>query len=45
MGNNDEDRYVVKHNDGWAVKKENAKRASHVYDTQAEATPASAGSN
>ena len=37
MANNDEDRYVVKHNDGWAVKKENAKRASNVYDTQAEA--------
>lgn len=37
MANNDEDRYVVKHDDGWAVKKENAKRASNVYDTQAEA--------
>ncbi|WP_109212275.1 MULTISPECIES: DUF2188 domain-containing protein [Microbacterium] len=37
MANNDEDRYVVKHADGWAVKKENAKRASAVYDTQAEA--------
>jgi hypothetical protein len=37
MANNNEDRYVVKHEDGWAVKKENAKRASNVYDTQAEA--------
>ena len=36
MANNDEDRYVVKHDDGWAVKK-NAKRASNVYPTQAEA--------
>jgi hypothetical protein len=37
MANNDEDRYVVKHADGWAVKKENAKRASFVFDTQKEA--------
>jgi uncharacterized protein YdaT len=34
---NDGDRYVVKHDDGWAVKKENAERASNVYDTQKEA--------
>jgi hypothetical protein len=31
------DRYVVKHPDGWAVKKAGADRASGVYDTQAEA--------
>ena len=31
------DRYVVKHPDGWAVKKGGAKRASGVFDTQAEA--------
>ncbi|MBW9121888.1 DUF2188 domain-containing protein [Microbacterium trichothecenolyticum] len=37
MAKNDEDRYVVKHEDGWAVKKEDAKRASNVYGTQAEA--------
>ncbi|MGX5770299.1 DUF2188 domain-containing protein [Microbacterium trichothecenolyticum] len=37
MANNDEDRYVVKHEDGWAVKKEHAKRASNVYGSQAEA--------
>lgn len=34
---NDGDRYVVKHDDGWAVKKENAQRASGVFDTQKEA--------
>lgn len=37
MAKNDEDRYVVKHEDGWAVKKENAQRASGVFDTQKEA--------
>lgn len=37
MAKNDEDRYVVKQDDGWAVKKEDAKRASNVYGTQAEA--------
>jgi hypothetical protein len=37
MANNDEDRYVVQHPDGWAVKKENAERASGVFRTQAEA--------
>ena len=31
------DRYVVKHPDGWAVKKGNAERASGIYKTQAEA--------
>lgn len=31
------DRYVVKHPEGWAVKKPNADRASGVYGTQAEA--------
>lgn len=34
---NDGDRYVVKHEDGWAVKKEDAQRASGVFRTQAEA--------
>lgn len=37
MANNDEDRYVAKHGDGWAVKKEAAQRASAVFPTQAEA--------
>ncbi len=37
MANNDEDRYVVQHDGRWAVKKENAERASAVFDTQAEA--------
>jgi len=37
MAKNDEDRYVVKHDDGWAVKKENAERASAVFPTQKEA--------
>ena len=31
------DRYVVKHPDGWAVKKAGAERASGVFDTQREA--------
>ena len=31
------DRYVVNHPDGWAVKKGGAVRASGVYDTQVEA--------
>lgn len=31
------DRYVVKHADGWAVKKAHADRASDVFGTQAEA--------
>jgi hypothetical protein len=34
---NDGDRYVVKHEDGWAVKKEHAERASGVFRTQKEA--------
>jgi hypothetical protein len=33
----DNDRYVVKHPDGWAVKKTDAERASGVFDTQKEA--------
>lgn len=37
MAKNDEDRYVVKHDNGWAVKKENAERASGVFKTQKEA--------
>jgi Uncharacterized protein conserved in bacteria (DUF2188) len=31
------DRFVVNHPEGWAVKKAHAERASGVYDTQAEA--------
>ncbi len=31
------DRYVTKHPDGWAVKKGGSQRASAVYDTQHEA--------
>lgn len=31
------DRFVVKHENGWAVKKPHASRASGVFDTQAEA--------
>lgn len=31
------DRYVVKHDEGWAVKAPGAKRASGVFDTQAQA--------
>jgi hypothetical protein len=31
------DRFVVKHPDGWAVKKAGAERASGVYTTQADA--------
>jgi hypothetical protein len=31
------DRYVVKHPNGWAVKAAGAERASGVYETQAEA--------
>jgi Uncharacterized protein conserved in bacteria (DUF2188) len=31
------DRYVVKHPEGWAVKKADAERASGVFDTQREA--------
>ena len=31
------DRYVVKHEDGWAVKKAGAERASSVHDTQRDA--------
>lgn len=37
MAKNDEDRYVVKHPEGWAVKKEDAQRASAVTRTQKEA--------
>jgi hypothetical protein len=32
MGKND--RFVVKHEDGWAVKKAGAERSSSVHDTQ-----------
>ena len=35
MSNND--RFVVKHPDGWAVKAPHAQRASGVYKTQKEA--------
>ncbi|HKN87363.1 MAG TPA: DUF2188 domain-containing protein [Nitrospiraceae bacterium] len=35
MGKND--RYVVKHEDGWAVKKSGAERASSIHGTQREA--------
>ncbi|MCI0529768.1 MAG: DUF2188 domain-containing protein [Nitrospira sp.] len=35
MGKND--RYVTRHEDGWAVKKPGAERASSVHDTQQEA--------
>ncbi len=35
MGDND--RYVVKHPDGWAVKKGGAERPSDVFPTQKEA--------
>lgn len=35
MKNND--RYIVKHEDGWAVKKAGAERASSIHDTQQEA--------
>ncbi|MCA3590586.1 DUF2188 domain-containing protein [Phenylobacterium sp.] len=31
------DRFVVNHPEGWAVKAPGAKRASRVFDTQAEA--------
>lgn len=31
------DRYVVKHPEGWAVKKPNADRASGIYDKQSDA--------
>lgn len=31
------DRYVVKHEDGWAVKRPGAQKASGVYGTQREA--------
>ena len=31
------DRYVVKHEEGWAVKRPGADRASSVHDTQREA--------
>lgn len=36
----DNDRYVVKHPKGWAVKKANAIKASGVYPTQKEAETA-----
>jgi len=35
MGKND--RYVVKHEDGWAVKKLGAERASSIHGTQKDA--------
>lgn len=35
MGNND--RFVVKHKDGWAVKKADSDRASSIHSTQREA--------
>lgn len=31
------ERYVVKHPDGWAVKKPNAERASGIFDKQGDA--------
>lgn len=34
------DRFVVNHPDGWAVKAPGAKRASGVFDTQAQAQAA-----
>ena len=34
---NDNDRFVVNHDDGWAVKKAGADRASSVHRTQEEA--------
>lgn len=34
---NDNDRYVVEHEEGWAVVKELHERASAVFGTQAEA--------
>lgn len=34
------DRYVVKHRDGWAVRAGGAERASSVHDTQKEAEAA-----
>lgn len=34
---NDNDRYVIEHEDGWAVVKELHERASAVFPTQAEA--------
>jgi hypothetical protein len=37
------DRYVVLHEDGWAVKKAHAERASGVYATQGEAEAAAKG--
>lgn len=39
MGKNN-DRYVVKHEDGWAVKKPGADRASSIHDTQRAAEQA-----
>ena len=32
-----EEVFVIRHDNGWAVKKPNAERASGVFDTQAEA--------
>jgi len=37
VAENNEDRYVVKHPEGWAVKKEDAQRASAVTRTRKEA--------
>ena len=34
---NDNDRYVIPHDGGWAVAKENRERVSGRFDTQAEA--------
>jgi len=34
---NNNDRYVVKHPEGWAVKKAGAQRASSIHRTQASA--------
>lgn len=34
------DRFVVRHPDGWAVKKPDAERASSVHDRQADAVRA-----
>jgi Uncharacterized protein conserved in bacteria (DUF2188) len=33
----DNNRYVVKHPEGWAVKKAHAERASGIFETQREA--------
>jgi hypothetical protein len=37
MARKHEEVFVIRHEDGWAVKKPNAERASGVFDTQADA--------